>query len=73
LAGFTRDLGVHDHEKQEIAEFFPKMRGVLRAGRFCNFISFLDILIFGPVSRLVNTSDSLQRETGAATVLAYAS
>src|SRR5947207_11573012 len=42
LTGFTRDLGVHDHEKQKIAEFFPKMRLVLSVSSFGNFISFLD-------------------------------
>src|SRR2546430_12371493 len=42
LTGFTRDLSVHDHEKQKIAEFFPKMRLVLSVSSFGNFIGFLD-------------------------------
>src|SRR6266852_6982747 len=39
---FARYLGVHDYEKQKVAEFFPKMRVVFSAGSFGDFVSFFD-------------------------------
>ena len=40
--GLARDLGVHDHEQEKVAQFFPQIRFVFRAHRAGDFISFFD-------------------------------